>query len=387
MNVRVLVLEPFGGGSHAAFYRQWSQFSDHRFHILELPAVHWKWRSRHSSLTLAEYANQAVEEGQTFDIIFASEMLHVAEWRGFACESLRKLPVVTYFHENQFTYPIAESQARDFHFAYSNLLTAVAADQVWFNSAYHRDEFLAAALAWLRRMPDFKHVDQFRAAIGKSKICPPGITAPAIPAAPISPSDAHVAGRAASQATGVTLGWVARWEHDKAPENFVAAIEILVAEGLDFQLCLLGQQFQRTPPSLHRLQELAGARLIHCGYAESRDTYWRHLHTMDIVVSTAIHEFFGIGILEATLAGARPLLPNRLAYPEVFDLEHYPERAHLFYDGSVGQLTERLREWILSGVRNTPASPLTQWVRDHYAWSALAGQYDQALTELVAAHR
>lgn len=52
----------------------------------------------------------------------------------------------------------------------------------------------------------------------------------------------------------------------------------------------------------------------------------------DLIISTANHEFFGISILEAIAAGAYPVLPKMLAYPEVLSLEKYPERKCFFYD-------------------------------------------------------
>ena len=47
------------------------------------------------------------------------------------------------------------------------------------------------------------------------------------------------------------------------------------------------------------------------------------------------------GVLEAMTAGAYPLVPRRLAYPEVLDAGD-PQNAGFFYDGSEAALAERL---------------------------------------------
>ena len=49
-------------------------------------------------------------------------------------------------------------------------------------------------------------------------------------------------------------------------------------------------------------------------------------------MSTARHDFFGVAISEAIASGARPVLPKRLAYPELVPTELHPE---LLYEGSL----------------------------------------------------
>ncbi|RMF43980.1 MAG: DUF3524 domain-containing protein, partial [Planctomycetota bacterium] len=140
-----------------------------------MPAVHWKWRSRHAALTLAEMARQAWSAGQRFDAIVCSDMLDLAAWKGLVGDPLNRLPTVAYFHENQLTYPLSPGQRRDYHFGYTNILSAVAAEETWFNSDFHRREFCAAATSWLRRMPDYRHLDLLDSAMHGARVVPPGI--------------------------------------------------------------------------------------------------------------------------------------------------------------------------------------------------------------------
>ena len=112
--------------------------------------------------------------------------------------------------------------------------------------------------------------------------------------------------------------WPHRWEHDKGPEGFFNALYELDAEGADFSLIVLGEAFERRPNVFEKAKKRLGRRIIHFGYAKERAEYARLLRLGTVAVSTSLHEFFGISVLEAVRAGARPLLPRRLSYPELF---------------------------------------------------------------------
>jgi hypothetical protein len=82
---------------------------------------------------------------------------------------------------------------------------------------------------------------------------------------------------------------------------------------------LAGERFAESPAvfaaSESRLRAVGA--VAHWGYAASREAYARLLASADVVISTAVHEFFGVSIVEAVAAGALPLCPARLAYPEL----------------------------------------------------------------------
>jgi glycosyltransferase involved in cell wall biosynthesis len=172
--------------------------------------------------------------------------------------------------------------------------------------------------------------------------------------------------------------WNQRWEHDKGPDEFVSLIEALVAEDLEFDVAVVGEQFISAPDSFHRLPELLGDRLVAFGFAPDEE-YVDLLSRADIVVSTADHEFFGIAIVEAMAAGAFPVLPNRLVYPERLAGAHHDR---CLYDN-----TESLVSGVRWALENRAAAieignDLAATV-EKYDWTEVAPAYDAVMQSLV----
>ncbi len=148
--------------------------------------------------------------------------------------------------------------------------------------------------------------------------------------------------------------WPHRWEHDKNPEEFFWAVGQLAEEGLDFEVAVAGQSFRETEGLMREAAEALGSRLVHCDEPKDRAEYAALLASADVAVSTAINEFFGLAIVEACYAGATPLVPDRLAYPEVYAPQYRYKgrdelvarlRAHVMHRPEAGEareLAERL---------------------------------------------
>ncbi len=306
--LRVLAVEPFDGGSHRSFLRAVMRHSRHQWVLVSGKPVHWKWRSRSAPLELALAARDVIDDGPV-DLVFCSSMLDLPAWRGMLRGSrVVDVPAVVYFHESQWTYPISPAARTDHHFGYTNLLTAIAADECWFNSDFHRDEFLTASEAFIQRMPDARKVHDFSLLAEKSHLLPPGFDPPD----PLPEGGDDAGGE-------IRIGWVSRWEHDKCPDRLLEIIDHLEEMNLPYRLILLGARPPQPPAALQQLRDRYQHRIQHDGFAESVRDYWRLLRSMDVVVSTADHEFFGIAICEAIWAGATPILPRRLSYPELVD--------------------------------------------------------------------
>ncbi|MFW2368858.1 MAG: glycosyltransferase, partial [Desulforhopalus sp.] len=159
--------------------------------------------------------------------------------------------------------------------------------------------------------------------------------------------------------------WNHRWEHDKNPEEFFQALHQLDERDIDFQLIVLGQSFNRCPDCFKKAQVQFKGRLVHFGFADTYQHYAELLGIGDIVISTAIHEFFGIAVIEAVRAGCVPLLPSRLSYPELFDSRF------LYQEGSLSRSLETL---IHNNKRLAQAE--ARVLTERYSWQKVAGDYE-----------
>lgn len=370
--MNVLALEPYYGGSHQAFLDGWSRHSNHHWTVLTLPATKWKWRMRHAAITLADKLQSRTARGETWDLLFCSDMLNLAEFRGLVDEQVRCLPSVAYFHENQLTYPVRDERERDYHFALTNLTTALAASAVWFNSGFHRQSFLDAMDAFLRRMPDYQPLETIEAIRGKSGIFWPGIDP--LPA------------RGARDDGPLHILWAARWEHDKNPEDFFAALKIVKDRGIKFRLSAVGQQFTEIPPVFGWAKEHFASEIDRWGFQPTREEYLAALSAADVFVSTARHEFFGISAVEAIAAGAFPLVPRRLSYPEIIGGDKPAAGDEFFYDGVVRELADRLTVLTERRTRDDLRRDYPQRLRvlaTRFSWNTLGPRMDRSLEQLA----
>ncbi len=365
--MRILALEAYHGGSHRAFINGWAKRSRHEFTLLTLPARNWKWRMRHGAITFAEQARELVERGEAFDLVFANDMMNLAEFRGLAPAALRAAPAILYFHENQLTYPVPTAGKRDLHFAMINLLSAIAADAAWFNSAYHRDVFLDAGQRMIDRMPDHQPREATAAIRDRSQVQPPGVEMP-------GPREGRAAGP-------LRILWAARWEWDKNPWTFFEAIDLLADRGVDFRLSVIGRMSRSYPPVFDEVHRRHADRIDQWGWVEGGEAYREVLRQADVIVSTAKHEFFGIAVVEAVAAGALPLAPNGLAYPEVL-----AGREEFLYDGEAATLADRLAGLAsrLPDLWQGEPDRGRRIVRQ-YAWPTRAAEMDEAADALASA--
>jgi len=331
----------------------------------------WKWRMQGGAATLAQLAQEQLAISGTPAAVVTTDMVNLPVWLGLMRGVLpANVPIVHYMHENQLTYPW-QADKPDFTYAMINWLSQLAADRVIFNSHYHATSWFAALPALLQRFPDYQHSGAIQRVQERSAVLPVGIAgARLLPAATKPPRDPTLA---------PLILWNQRWEHDKRPDRFFQLLYRLQAAGAPFRLAVAGEQFRHAPLIFAEAQQRLADRIVHWGYLAQVDDYIALLHQANLVISTTDHEFFGISMLEAMVAGAFPLLPNRLSYPELI-----PEtlHAHCLYADEEELFAKSLQ--FLQQPQPAPAS-LRQLVQQRYDWPVVAAAYDALLDALIHA--
>lgn len=307
--LKFLYLEPFFGGSHREFAHGWIAHSRHCIDLLTLPARFWKWRMRGAALHFI----RKIPDPAAYDGIIATDLMSLSDFKALAGRTCPS--ALVYFHENQFSYPLAPGEQMDYQFGFTDITTALAADRVLFNSHTHQEAFFTGLPRFLNLMPDHAPGWVVGAIRTKSEVLYPGCRIPADRVA-LEKYDGH---------QPPLIIWNHRWEFDKDPETFFRALDAILADGSDFRLALLGEHSLTAPPCFAAARQNYGHRVVQYGYVPSREDYVHWLRQGHIVVSTALQENFGIAVVEAVRFGCIPLLPARLSYPEIIPAAHHSE--------------------------------------------------------------
>jgi len=317
---RILGFEPFDSGSHRAVRESIERHSRHRWMWLTRPGRAWKWRMRLAAVEMFEQAQRAGVLDAPFDAVFATSLMSLSDLRALMARAGRGgVPFILYLHENQAIYPTRDDAPGpdnwDANYALTNLSSILAADRVIFNSAWNRDSFIEGIEALLRRAPDLELHDIASRLRSIAQVIWPPVEPPDMSAQGGSATGEWRTRRAANDGA-IRIVWPHRWEHDKGPD---ALLDIARhhAESLNLRFIILGQRFRDVPPAMIKLQQRFADRIDHCGFVDDRCEYWQWLSRADWVLSTARHEFFGIAVVEALLAGCLPWLPDRLSYREI----------------------------------------------------------------------
>ena len=369
--LRILALEPYSTESHRAFLDGLESNSSHHLSRVELPGHHWKWRMRTSSLILAPLLATRWQGGERWDLIFASEYLNLCEILALLPEGMRELPVVTFFHENQLTYPLQGDERRDIHFALSHVHSIKASRKSWFNSAFHREQFLGALPSALKKVPDLDIALLLEELHSSTTVQHLG-------------TDLESAHARRFPGGDPVILWPHRWEFDKNPELMIDTVLSLWDEGHRFRLRILGPESEAGKPGLERISQRLGDHLDVPGFIRDRSAYVASISDCDIVLSTARHEFFGLATLEAMRRGVLPVVPGDLAYPELLPPQPL-ETSRYLWDRPEGP-GETLKRALVAVRENLWWEERKRIVAatDRFSWETLASSYDDAFSSLVS---
>jgi len=365
--VRILLVEPYYTGSHASWATGYAQYSQHHIDISSLPGRFWKWRMHGGAVSLAR---QFLAADVTPDLILATDMLDLSTFLALTRRRTANITTAIYFHENQLTYPWSPTdrdiaQKRDKHYGFINYTSALAADAVLFNSPYHLESFLAALPNLLKHFPDYNElttVDQIRE---KSRVLALGLDLQRFD--DFGPSQFN---------EKPLLMWGHRWEHDKHPEEFFKALTVLSERGVDFELAVLGENFSRKPDVFLEAEKALAKHIVQFGYVESYEDYAKWVWRADIVPVTSNQDFFGVSVVEALYCDCFPLLPKRLAYPDLIPPEYHPQ---CFYE-DIDDLVDRLSGAITNIEQTRQFSLRCEVIQ--YDWQEQRKLYDKLFLDL-----
>ena len=344
MKQKILLLSAYRSDSHA-YWADWLQQEiggEHgvEWRVLELPGRYFRWRIRGNPLSWLNELTELLQHWQP-NRILATSMVDVSTIRGLF-PALAHLPLDYYFHENQFAYPTGEGQHSSLDPQMVQLYGALAADRIWFNSRFNQQSFLAGVEQLMKKLPD--QVPAGLAAQLQQKCGWLPVPVRAVPTSVVAK-------------TQNLIVWNHRWEYDKKPHFFQQILRQLKQQGIEFSLALLGHRAPKTPEVLKEIEdEFAGHILVNGRVSKADYQYW--LNQAQVVVSTAKHEFQGLSMLEASSAGAIPVVPDDLCYQEQYPkqnrypVDDLPQAVETVIDALRGQLSVcDVSDWLADQVK------------------------------------
>jgi len=369
--MKIFIIEPYFTGSHAAWANGYAKHSRHQVEILNLSGQFWKWRMHGGAITLAE---QFLKSKLEPDLILATDMLDITTFLSLTRTCTSDIPIAIYFHENQLCYPWSPDDRdiihkRDKHYGFINYTSTLAANAVFFNSEFHSNAFFEELHRFLKHFPDHRGLENIERIRKKSQVLHLGLD--------LKKFDQFKIKKENSGNGKIPLVlWNHRWEYDKNPADFFNALIVLAEQGLDFNIAVLGENFSNSPVEFENAQKKLGGRIVQFGFAETFEQYANWLWQADIIPVTSNQDFFGASVVEAIYCGCFPLLPNRLAFPEIIPVDKYADNFYNNFDELVEKLAGAICD--IQQTREQDLSPVVE----KYCWEKMAPYYDEVLESL-----
>jgi glycosyltransferase involved in cell wall biosynthesis len=231
-----------------------------------------------------------------------------------------------------------------------------------YNSKFHKDSFIDALRTFLKQFPDHNEFSNIDAIQEKSEVSHLGLS--------LQKFDDY---KTKSKNEVPIILWNHRWEYDKNPASFFQTLWQLKDNGIQFKLVVLGEEFETEMDVFTQARNHFSNEILHMGYCDSFQDYAKWLWKSNYLPVTSNQEFFGASVMEAVYCNTIPILPNRLAYPELFHIQSNPNS---FYKTDE-DLTSRLMELIRSNksINTNKLSGLAS----QFDWEIIASRYDSLL--------
>jgi uncharacterized protein DUF3524 len=315
----ILALEPFYGGVRKAMLETVIRHSRHHWTLLKLPPRRMERRLAAAAQWFAEQLSRHWV-GKT-DLLFTSEALNLADFTRLLPDLAQK-PSVVYFHANQLPDPPpGKITARDI----VNLATAQAATELWFNTAYHMDNFAHRASNLIAGNQELSNRNPLPEIFAKSRLMPPPIDL-------YVGSDGAAAPAAAAVQRARQMIFVETRDTDMKLLN--AGLQTLLDRGEKFQLVTVGP-----------VKELS-AQFARTALPEWDD--FAHSSAMfqtDVFLSARREAALDHYAVRAVMARCWPVVPDEGFYREIIP-QNLQERC--LYDGTPDGLASCIQDaWYL----------------------------------------
>jgi hypothetical protein len=310
----ILAIEPFHGGARRAMLETVARFSRHRWKILKLPPRKMERRLLVSATWFAEHLSR--NGVGKVDLLFTSEALNLAEFLRLRPD-LAKKPSVVYFHDNQL--PEAGGDLPEKPTDLVNLNSAMAANEIWFNSLYHLRTFLGRASGMVARHEELQMRNPMARLAAKAHLVPP----------PIDLAEMQDA-ESIALAKGRDPRSVLLDARGARHVTILHVLRILQNEAGPVKLSLIGR-VKGLPASLRAIELDERNQIGHINA----------LRTSGVLLSARPDAPSDDLVVRALASGCLPIAPSAGVYPELL-----PEPMHerCLHDGTPESMAEKLLE-------------------------------------------
>lgn len=309
----ILALEPYFGGVRRNMLETLMRCSRHRWTLLTLPPRRMERRLAAAAHWFAEQL--ARKAALQVDVLFACDALNLADLYRL-CPVVRDAPSVVYFHNNQL--PDLTQAVSQLPMDLTNLTTATAATEIWFNSRHHIETFIEGITGLISLHEELQSRNPLDDLLAKLHLVPP----------PVDTSYYREAAGNLGVERDPTAVFVET--RDANMELLNSALELLHDGKNSIQLLVTGP--------VNQLVDCFPRQVI----SESNPAAQVHaLLVAGTFVSAKIAVPFDENAVRAISLGCRPVLPHTGIYPELVPVGLQSE---CLYDMTAESLASRIHD-------------------------------------------